>query len=201
MFGRIFKSKTRKALDKVFETYDILYKQYREYSESENELYQHQGRIIRGQLFEVGAAFDLAVSVEAPSYLDEVIKEYGFIPYTATAMTTMETHQVWDTNPELARMQKLVAKVNATNDLTTRISRLMNLKYTKEAVEESAKHLELIEEARSLKMLADDRFSTNWHCPKMMNILNEVALLPKNKFIASPEAVKTFGRTGTAGPM
>ena len=175
----IFRSKSLKALDAIYKAYGELYKSYSEMADHDNEIFQSQAAVIRGDLYTLGASFDLVIAQEGPQFLEKCHKEYGYIPYTAKTYISRNVKAiVSDKYTNTEELHKWFNKRESAS-ANTRISKGLRKRYLGKMLGEVSKHREMIAEALELGRLPKS-FSWSSH---NINIIEELYLFPKEKGI------------------
>ena len=189
MAWKIFRNKTLKALDKVYETYDQLYNSYREFADSDNELLLSQAKIIRGQLYQAGAAFDIIIQEAGPSMLAKCEEEYGYIPYTAlTKIVNIPKRRLSyavggkaKEYPNTKILTKLQRRVNDSSIKCSKLAKLLNRKYKKAILENVQKnHSDMVTEGMELKLFKPEDFITEFNSSIICKLV-ELYYFPKEK--------------------
>lgn len=199
MVWNVFRNKNLKALDKIYETYEKLYTDYRKFADVDNELLNRQATIIRGQLHQAGAAFDHVIAASGPEYIDKCIEEYGYIPYTALShiVKSPKRTSYYEIKEDygLAPLEELMDKVKATKSKRTRLHKLLNKKYLVKISEELAEeHLEMLEEGLTLKLFDENDLVA--FKDSLIVQLKELYYFPKEK---ATDADREFQTTESKG--
>ena len=189
MAWKIFRNKTLKALDKIYKTYDQLYASYREFADSDNELLQAQAKIIRGQLYQTGAAFDIIIQEAGPSMLDTCEIQYGYIPYTALTKIVSKPKRksgyVVDGKakeyPNTATLRRLQTSITRSSLKCSKLAKLLNKRYKKAILENVQKnHSDMVTEGMELKLFKPEDFITEFNDSLICKLL-ELYYFPKEK--------------------
>lgn len=185
MWG-IFRNKQLKALDTIYRNYEKIYNSYREFADSDNEFFHAQARIIRADLFTIGAAFDKVIAEAGPDMLEKCYKEYGYIPYTATCvrlpgiMVTQEGDRAPYNEDLIGLLDSLNSKVSWSEDYKTVLGSKLWLRNKKLFQKERTKFLEYIQEGVELGVF-EEVVSAATGKRRDIILLNEIIHLPKCK--------------------